>query len=143
MAETIITALSVQVDPDVPLVPNIIRPDAERYPDRAGGISASLDFGKRHAPIEISFSYGWCKPADVLAAIDHLHRALAELRVLVAAEIVVEDIPEPGPDGDEATRLVAKGLPDGVDFVGTVDDFLGLVAPLTPDEGDHYVRPVA
>ena len=57
------------------------------------------------------------------------------------------DEPEPGPDGDELTRLRTHGLPDGVDFVGTVDDSLNLVDPAegspdpVEDKGDHLVVP--
>jgi hypothetical protein len=98
--------------------------------DRTGSESP----GEMFATIEsggltIEFNYGWEPQAKIIAAIEVLRDQLAALSMLVQTEYAawastLDEKPEPGPDGDEDTRLRTKGA----------------IAGLTPDEGDHYIR---
>ena len=109
------------------------------YPDHAGKLGIDLVSGG----LRLAFSYGYAWSADIHAAIARLRDALDQLDIDVDAAMERQAAARPERTRgeqvvDEERELGAFDaglpLPDGVEFAGTVGQFLDAITDQAPGE---------
>jgi hypothetical protein len=124
--------MSATADPDTEYQSYIVDPMPD-YPEHAGTIGAQIESG----PLTLKFNWGYATPAHIHAAIARLRDALDQLDIDVDAAMERQgEALAPIKRFPDAVCSQGTGrtdcdccehemvLPDGVEFVGTVGQFL-------------------